>query len=130
MTLDEEYTILKRRKMPEHDRLVYAEGDWYLYTDVPMQRIPEEDARAILAIHALQWWLGTLHRSKYAGRRVSESASWHPDMGDYREMGHLRTAFDYNPLRYINHTKGLIPAIVEATMHMDQKDDDEKTLST
>lgn len=67
MSLHEQYEALLRRGMPQHPRLAYyGLGEWYLQTcsvmgdgdvDYSSERIDDADARDLVTMHAMRWWL-------------------------------------------------------------------------
>lgn len=62
MTLTELYETLVRRGMPEHPRLKYAHGQWFILVckaDDPWELVDDDDdARDLLTMHAIRWYVG------------------------------------------------------------------------
>ena len=127
--LHEIYAKLLKRGMPEHPRLASTyDGHtpiWVLTGDSG-ERLElatfgdplETDARDLLTMHALRWFVGLTPKHKYAGRSALESAGADPERDNYSFPSHLRTTLDSVTGR-CNAIEELLPAILAATTHLE-----------
>ena len=112
--LHEQYAELLRRGMPECERLhwrVWMNGGWWLDdADDSGNWIRGGDARDLITMHALRWWLGAESPDKTRVAHVLKSGSALFDVGEEAEFvhggGHVASA------------STIIDAILAATEHL------------
>lgn len=118
MTLHEIYNKLLRRGCPEHPRVRYSERPWYTGTHwgyhdeddgKPLMSADAADARAIITMHALEWWLTT----KLAMSVSTRSPHWGIGFPPCATTG-----LDGS----VNHAPTILEAIEAATRYLEPKE--------